>query len=112
MDTRKWYRINVRLPEDEDKVYYFTKSNRLLRGTYHLMPSAFADVHKFRNEVDGLINSDQVTHWMIYDHHYKDVLPLPPEYFPTEEVGIEKTKLSVSASTSLAREYWYGQKNT
>ena len=110
MDTRKWYKTTDKLPEkDEVKVYYFTKSNRLLRGTYHLMPSAYADAHKFRNEVDGLINSDQVTHWMVYDHHYKDVLPLPPDYISHDEIPVAKTKQNVIVSTSLAKEYWYGK---
>jgi len=109
MDRRKWYKLTDKLPEDEAKVYYFTKSNRLLRGTYHLMPSDFADIHKFRNEVDGLVNSDKVSHWMEYNHHYKDVLPLPPNYNSHDEIPVDNTKQDFSFTTSLAKEYWYGK---
>ena len=111
MDTRKWYKITDKLPaRDGVEVYYFTKSNRLLKGTYNILSSSYSDVYKFRNEVDGLINSELVSHWMEYDRIYQNVLPLPPEFSPTEKVDIEKTKQKITVSTSLARKYWYGNR--
>ncbi len=106
MDTRKWHNTLTVLPKDEAKVYYFTKSHVLLKGTYHYIKSNYSNPHKFNNPIQGLVDADSVSHWMEYDHRYSEVLPLPPDYIQPEEIEIEADSQQLTFASSLPSG-WY-----
>lgn len=80
-ETRKWIATNYYLPEEGQKVYYFSKVG-IFRGEYRLEKERVAialSPHTFVND-HGKFDSDEISYWMPYDHALKDVIPLPPDY--------------------------------
>jgi len=80
-DTRKWIATNYYLPEEGQKIYYFSKVG-IFRGEYHLEKERVAialSPHTFINN-HGKFDSDEISYWMPYDHALKDIIPLPPDY--------------------------------
>lgn len=80
-DTRKWIATNYYLPEEGQKIYYFSPQVGIFRGEFHVIPSSFANPNKFSSN-HGVLDADDVPYWMPYDHGLKDMIPLPPDYQP------------------------------
>lgn len=78
---RKWITIKADVPEEGSKVYYFSKGLGIFRGEYHYFKSVNKSVcpHKFTSK-HGVLDGNKVSHWMLYDHRYRDMIPLPPDY--------------------------------
>lgn len=78
----KWIKITDSIPEKEQKVYYFSKNIGMFRGEYHYIESSYANPHKFMSD-HGVVDSNDISHWMPYDHNYRNMIPLPPDYDTT-----------------------------
>jgi hypothetical protein len=76
---RKWIATNYYLPEEGQKIYYFSPQVGIFRGEFHVIPSSFANPNKFSSN-HGVLDADDVPYWMPYDHGLKDMIPLPPDY--------------------------------
>lgn len=76
---RQWVKTKDRLPEEGQKVYYFCDFLGIFRGEFHIIKSSYANPNKFSSN-HGVLDPDEVTHWMLYDHSLRDIIPLPPEY--------------------------------
>lgn len=81
-DTRKWILSSVCLPKDREKIYFFSNSMGLFLGQYFYkedIPSGCVSCHIFTNNAVTLGEKD-IQYWMSYDHAFRDVIPLPPNY--------------------------------
>ena len=85
---RKWFSVKEQKPEDGQKVYYFCDFLGIFRGEYHYLKSKYSSPHKFSSH-HGILDSDEVSHWMPYDHALKDIIPLPPDYKKTPITNIQ-----------------------
>lgn len=79
---RKWISTRYHLPDEGQKIYYFCDFLGIFRGEYHLEKTRVAialSPHTFISN-HGKLDSDEVTYWMPYDHAFRDMIPLPPDY--------------------------------
>jgi len=76
--TRRWYSTNT-LPLDNQKVYYFSKNLGMFRGRYYYDPETVGNPNKFHSDY-GIVDSDDISHWMPYVREEKNKIPLPPDY--------------------------------
>ena len=109
---RKWVSTNYLIPKDGQKVYYFCESLGIFRGEYHYIDSSYANPNKFSSN-HGVLDADDVSYWMPYDHAFRDMIPLPPDYnkIPLEnlqsmensgeEIKIPSTDLNFTATASV-----------
>jgi len=90
--TRQWINIKEDVPEEGSKIYYFSKDLGIFKGEYYYLKSVNGSVcpHKFTSN-HGLLDGNKVSHWMLYDHHYRNMIPLPPDYNKIE--NIEEIKI-------------------
>jgi len=79
MNKRVWHSVKEQKPQEGQKVYYFSKNIGMFRGEFHIIESSYANPNKFSSN-HGVVDSDDVSHWMPYDHGIKDIIPLPPDY--------------------------------
>lgn len=86
---RKWISIKNDHPEDGCKIYFFTKDKELFLGTFQYQQYRHGNPNVFHG-ANKLLTSNDITHWMLYDHLKRDELPLPPDYYvsTTDEVNI------------------------
>lgn len=75
----KWISVREYLPQDGEKVYYFCEHLGIFRGEFHILKSSYANPNKFSSN-HGVLDSDDVSYWMPYDHTLRDMIPLPPDY--------------------------------
>ena len=87
--NRKWISIKNDYPEDGCKIYFFTKDGKLFLGTFQYQQYRYGNPNVFHGS-NYLLTSEDITHWMLYDHLLRDDLPLPPNYCPSiiEEINI------------------------
>lgn len=78
-DTRKWIASGYILPQNNQKVYYFCDFLGIFRGEYFYDNTSKSNPHKFCSE-HGILDGDDISYWMPYDHRLKDMIPLPPDY--------------------------------
>lgn len=76
---RKWINIKQKLPHEGQKIYYFCSFLGVFRGEFHTIKSLHSNPNKFSSN-HGVLDSDDVSHWMPYDHSLRDMIPLPPDY--------------------------------
>lgn len=76
---RKWIATQYVLPQEGQKVYYFCPQVGIFRGEFHTIPSSFSNPNKFSSN-HGVLDADDVSYWMPYDHSLRDMIPLPPDY--------------------------------
>lgn len=75
-----WKNIKEEKPIEGQKVYYFSKNlSGIFRGEYHYISSSYSNPHKFSSR-HGVVDADDISHWMPYDHSLRDIIPLPPDY--------------------------------
>lgn len=74
---RKWILSTFLLPEKGQKIYYFSENVGIFRGTYEYDSSSKGNPHKFISK-HGILDRDDVSYWMPYDHSLRDMIPLPP----------------------------------
>ena len=77
---RRWISAKYQKPQDGKEIYYFCKRLGIFKGEYHYLKSSYANPHKFSSLNGGVLDCDDVSYWMYYDHNYQDVIPLPPDY--------------------------------
>lgn len=77
--TRKWISIRYQKPTEGQKVYYFCDFLGIFRGEYFYDENSKGNPHKFYSE-HGIVDADDISYWMPYDHRLKDMIPLPPDY--------------------------------
>ena len=85
-ETRKWISSEYHLPNDRQKIYFFSFDEGMFFGQYFYKkdrPSGCVSSHIFTNNFVTL-GEKQVSYWMPYDHSLKDVIPLPPDYKKTD----------------------------
>lgn len=80
---RQWITTRYILPKENQKIYYFGKEIGIFRGEYFYDSSSISNPHKFYSEY-GIVDADDVSYWMPYDHGLKDMIPLPPDYKKTD----------------------------
>jgi len=98
--NRKWVKTTDTLPEEGQKVYYFCDFLGIFRGEYHLQKTRVAiaiSPHTFVSN-HGILDADEVTHWMPYDHSLKDMIPLPPDY---HKVDIHHSQAMINSGLDL-----------
>ena len=78
-DTRKWISVKYILPSNTQKVYYFSNFLGMFRGEYFYDKNSKGNPHKFYSE-HGIVDADDISYWMPYDHTLRDMIPLPPDY--------------------------------
>lgn len=83
-DTRKWIASKYILPSNNQKVYYFSNFLGIFRGEYFYDATSKGNPHKFYSE-HGIVDADDISYWMPYDHGLKDMIPLPPDYNKPKE---------------------------
>lgn len=81
--TRQWQTTSKKLPNEGQKIYYFCDFLGIFRGEYHFSKNSYGSPHKFISK-HGILDSDDVSHWMTYDHSLKDMVPLPPDYIKAD----------------------------
>lgn len=74
-----WNKTNEILPELNQKVYYFAKSLGIFLGKYDYQEYRYGGSEVFVNH-HGVLGLDKVTHWMPYEHSFRNIIPLPPDY--------------------------------
>ena len=84
--TRKWISIINQKPTEGQKVYYFSNFVGIFRGEYFYDENSKSNPHKFYSE-HGILDADDISHWMPYDHGLKDVIPLPPDYTKSNQIS-------------------------
>lgn len=97
---RQWINITDTLPEEGQKVYYFCNFLGIFRGEYHFQKNRVAiaiSPHTFVSN-HGILDADEVTHWMPYDHALRDIIPLPPDY---KKVDIHPYQSTISNNLDL-----------
>jgi hypothetical protein len=77
--SREWISISERKPEENQKIYYFGDHLGMFRGEYFYDETSKGNPHKFYSE-HGIVDADDISHWMPYDHGLKDIIPFPPDY--------------------------------
>ena len=98
--NRKWVKTTDTLPEEGQKVYYFCDFLGIFRGEYHLQKTRVAiaiSPHIFVSK-HGVLDADEVTHWMPYDHSFRDIIPLPPNY---KKVDIHHSQSMINSALDL-----------
>lgn len=91
-ETRKWINIKERLPSEGQKIYYFSEKVGMFRGEFHIIKSLYSNPNKFSSN-HGVLDSDDISHWMSYDHSIRDIIPLPPNYVSSsEEISYSEIK--------------------
>lgn len=83
-DTRQWISVKYILPSNNQKVYYFSNFLGMFRGEYFYDENSKGNPHKFYSEY-GIVDADDISYWMPYDHSLRDMIPLPPDYIKSEE---------------------------
>ena len=78
-DTRQWISSKYILPSNNQKVYYFSSFLGMFRGEYFYDENSKGNPHKFHSDY-GIVDADDISYWMPYDHGFKDMIPLPPDY--------------------------------
>jgi len=81
-DTRQWISSEYHLPNDRQKIYFFSFDEGMFFGQYFYKkdpPSGCVSSHIFTNNFITL-GEKQVSYWMPYDHTLRDMIPLPPDY--------------------------------
>ena len=78
-DTRQWISSKYILPSNNQKVYYFSSFLGMFRGEYFYDENSKGNPNKFYSE-HGIVDADDISYWMPYDHGLKDMIPLPPDY--------------------------------
>tara|TARA_B100001094_G_scaffold328985_1_gene390729 strand:- start:1395 stop:1802 length:408 start_codon:yes stop_codon:yes gene_type:complete len=73
--TRKWIATSFCLPTENQKVYFFSENEGIFRGKFDCSKNP----HQFTSDCINLI-TENVSHWMPFDHRWKDSIPLPPDY--------------------------------
>jgi len=76
---RKWISTKYYLPNEGQKIYYFSSNVGMFRGEFHIIQSSYANPNKFSSN-HGVLDADDVSYWMPYDHSLRDMIPLPPDY--------------------------------
>ena len=97
---RQWLNITDKLPEEGQKIYYFCNFLGIFRGEYHFQKNRVAiaiSPHTFVSN-HGILDADEVTHWMPYDHSLKDIIPLPPDY---KKVDIHHSQAMINSGLDL-----------
>lgn len=82
-DTRKWIASTHIVPQHNQKVYYFSSLLGIFKGEYFYDTESKSNPHKFYSE-HGVLDIDDISHWMPYDHSLRDMIPLPPDYKKTD----------------------------
>lgn len=102
---RKWTNIKEQTPTEEQKVYYFSENLGLFRGIYRYDRHSQGNPHKFISTF-GTVDSDDISHWMEYDHASRDNLPLPPDYKNNiiEEIKIPNNQRKFNFTYSISSE--------
>lgn len=100
--TRKWISIRDQKPTEGQKVYYFCDFLGIFRGEYHYIKSIHQTVcpHKFTSN-HGVLDGNDVSYWMPYDHSYRDMIPLPPDY---DKVDIHNVQAIMNKGENFAYE--------
>ena len=78
--NRKWIAIKTNAPKEGSK-FITSKDLGIFRGEYNYFKSVNESVcpHKFSSN-HGVLDGNKVSHWMLHDHRYRDMIPLPPDY--------------------------------
>jgi len=96
---RQWYSTN-NLPSPGTKVYYFSKNLGIFRGKYYYDTETMGNPHKFTNNY-GIVDADDVSHWMPYIREEKNKIPLPPDYQTADTVNLDKNQQTFTFTYSL-----------
>jgi len=102
-DVRKWVSTRHILPHEGQKVYYFCDFLGIFRGEFHTIKSEYnscfgsVDPNKFSSN-HGVLDSDEVSYWMPYDHSLRDMIPLPPDY---HKVDINNSQAIINTGLDL-----------
>lgn len=97
---RKWISIRDQKPTEGQKIYYFCDFLGIFRGEYHYIDSSYANPNKFSSNY-GVLDADDISHWMPYDHAYRDMIPLPPDY---DKVDINNAQSIMNKGEDFAYE--------
>lgn len=102
---RRWVSSKYILPKDGQKIYYFCEFLGIFQGEYHYIDSSYANPNKFSSN-HGVLDADDVSYWMPYDHAFRDMIPLPPDYIKKslnsdEEINIPSNDQVFTATTSI-----------
>lgn len=74
-ETRKWIATSFCLPNESQKLYFFSEKEGIFRGEFDCSKNP----HQFTSTCINLKTED-VSYWMPFDHRWRDSIPLPPDY--------------------------------
>lgn len=95
MENKKWISIKNILPKEGQEIYYFCNFLGIFKGEYQYIERSYGNSHKFISK-HGILDADDVSHWMPYDDSLKDVIPLPPNY---KKIDINRRDSNINIDT-------------
>jgi len=100
---RQWIKTKDKIPEEGQKVYYFCDFLGIFRGEYHFQKTRVAiaiSPHTFVSNL-GVLDADDVTYWMPYDHSLRDIIPLPPDY---NKIDIHNSQSMINSGLDITHD--------